>query len=75
MTCTARRLQLVFLSTVILFAVASSVHAQRKPKIPPGVDYPRDNVTSGYRVDAAWPKGKSSFRWKAKKRVGVLGFV
>ena len=48
----ARLRRLVFLFTVIVLAIASSGYAQPKIETPPGVDYPRDNVVSGYRVEA-----------------------
>ena len=72
MTFTIQRLQrAVFYPTVFLFAIASSAFGQRKIETPPGVDYPRDNVTSGYRVDAAWPKEKSADPWKAMPGIAV----
>ena len=72
MTSNIQRLQReVFFSTVIVLATVSSGYAQLRFKVPPGVDYPRDNVASGYRVDAAWPKGKSAFLWKAMPGIAV----
>ena len=72
MTFTIQSLQrTVFFSTVFLFVIASTAFGQRKIETPPGVDYPRDNVTSGYRVDAAWPKGKSAYPWKAMPGIAI----
>ncbi len=47
MTSTMQRLQrTVFFSTLIVLAITLPGYAQLKFKVPPGVDYPRDNVTS-----------------------------
>ena len=63
--------RLVFLFTVIVLALASSGYAQPKIETPPGVDYPRDNVVSGYRVEAGWPQGKSAYPWKAVPGIAI----
>jgi DNA-binding beta-propeller fold protein YncE len=67
----ARLRRLVFLFTVIVLAIASSGYAQLKIETPPGVDYPRDNVVSGYRVEAKWPQGKSAYPWKAVPGIAI----
>ena len=72
MTSTMQGLQrAVFFTTVIVLSIASSGYAQLKVRVPPGVDYPRDNVSSGYKVDADWPKGKSSSQWKAVPGIAI----
>ncbi|MEQ1828022.1 MAG: peptidyl-alpha-hydroxyglycine alpha-amidating lyase family protein [Pirellula sp.] len=38
---------------------------------PPPVDYPRENVSTGYHVDQSWPKGKSAFAWKAMSSIAI----
>ena len=38
--------------------------------IPP-VDYPRVNLSTGYRVDPTWPEVKSTYAWKAMAGIAV----
>jgi hypothetical protein len=42
-----------------------------EPPKPPEVKYPHINTTTGYRVDPAWPKGKSSYLWEAMAGTAV----
>jgi len=66
MTSTLGRLQqAVFYPAMFLFAIASSAYGQ------PAVDYPRNNITSGYEVVADWPKGKSAYSWKAMPGIAI----
>ena len=57
--------------SVLIVSVAPCVCAQPKPRVPPGVNYPRDNVSFGYRVDAEWPLDKSDYAWKAVPGIAV----
>ncbi len=66
-----RLLQLTKPVTLSFFLLAPSVMAQQKIETPPPVNYPRDNVTSGYKVDAGWPKGKSAYPWMAMPGIAV----
>ena len=47
------------LFTVLVLLVPAVCHAQ--VELPPGVDYPRVNVGTGYQVDESWPAGKSAY--------------
>ncbi len=67
----ARRERLILFSMLIVPAVVSSAYAQPKPRIPPGVDYPRDNMTFGYRVDSDWPQNRSAYLWKAIPAIAI----
>ncbi len=62
-----------FAATCLLacgFAAASSAFGQNTGD-PPAVDYPRYNVTTGYRVDADWPAERSEHEWKAMPGVAI----
>ena len=59
------------ISMMVLLAIGSSCYAQAKPKLPLGVEYPRDNVASGHRVDPEWPQEKSAHSWKAMPGIAV----
>ena len=71
MTSKMKRLRWTIFSTVFAVTWTSTSYAQRKIKTPPGVDYPRDNVASGYKVDADWPQEKSPFSWKAMPGIAI----
>lgn len=72
MTSTVQCLQRsFFLSTMFVLAISSSGYSQLKSNLPPGVNYPRDNITSGYKVDANWPKAKSAYPWKAMPGIAI----
>ena len=72
MTSTFRCLQrAISFSIVVVVAIASSATAQRQSEPSPPVDYPRDNVTWGYEVDASWPQGKSAYPWKAMPGIAI----
>ena len=67
------RKQLATLTTCLLacgFAPASSAFGQNTGD-PPPVDYPRYNVTTGYRVDADWPAERSDHIWKAMPGIAI----
>lgn len=57
--------------SLLLLLVASEALAQEK-KAPP-VDYPRVNVTSGYKVDTSWPAQEPPYAWEAMAGIAVDG--
>ena len=54
----------------LVTALVSTGMAQQQ-ETPPGVDYPRDNVASGYQVDTRWPQEKSEYAWAAMPGVAI----
>ncbi|MBP90569.1 MAG: hypothetical protein CMJ64_28310 [Planctomycetaceae bacterium] len=63
--------QTAFCSAMSFFAIASLVDAQQRIETPPPVDYPRGNVSWGYKVDADWPQGKLAYPWKAMPGIAI----
>ena len=59
------------LFTVLVLLVPAVCHAQAQVELPPGVDYPRVNVGTGYQVDESWPAGKSAYPWKAMPGIAI----
>ncbi|MGE0757907.1 MAG: peptidyl-alpha-hydroxyglycine alpha-amidating lyase family protein [Pirellulaceae bacterium] len=66
-----RLVQLVNYFTLSVVLVAPPAMGQQKIETPPPVDYPRDNVTWGYKVDAAWPTATSAYPWKAMPGIAI----
>ena len=59
------------LFTVLVLLLPAVCHAQAQVELPPGVDYPRVNVGTGYQVDEIWPAGKSAYPWKAMPGIAI----
>ena len=63
------RFRIVLLSMTLISAVGN-LSAQPQPP-PPGVDYPRVNLSIGYQLDATWPRQRSDYAWEAMAGIAV----
>ena len=70
-----QNLLLWFTGLVVSLPIAT-LTAQTK-LVPPGVDYPRVNLTSGYRLAPDWPRQRSDYAWEAMAGIAVdtRGFI
>ena len=56
-------------SICIVIAVLARYGHSQNEDLP--VEYPHDNVSAGYQVDADWPRGKSAYAWKAMPGIAI----